>query len=48
VPAVAHAPIRQDAILLTKGQDSAAALSLMRYLRGERAKSLIRSYGYDW
>lgn len=47
VPAVAHAPIRQDANLLTKGQDSAAALSLMRYLRGERAKSLIRSYGYE-
>ena len=48
VPAGAHAPIRQDAILLTKGQDSAAALALMRYLRGDRAKSLIRSYGYDW
>ena len=48
VPAGAHAPIHQDAILLTKGQDSAAALALMRYLRGERAKSLIRSYGYDW
>ena len=48
VPAGAHAPIRQDAILLTKGQDNAAALALMRYLRGERAKSLIRSYGYDW
>ena len=48
VPAGAHAPIRQDAILLTKGKDSAAALALMRYLRGERAKSLIRSSGYDW
>ena len=47
VPAGSHAPIRQDAILLTKGQDSAAALALMRYLRGERAKSLIRSSGYD-
>ncbi len=47
VPASAHAPIRQDAILLTKGQDSAAAAALMQYLRGERAKSLIRSYGYE-
>ena len=47
VPASARAPIRQDAILLTKGQDSAAAAALLQYLRGERAKSLIRSYGYD-
>ena len=47
VPAGAHAPIRQDAILLTKGRDSAAAVALLQYLRGERAKSLIRSYGYD-
>ena len=46
VPAGAHAPIRQDAILLTKGRDSAAAVALLQYLRGERAKSLIRSYGY--
>jgi molybdate transport system substrate-binding protein len=47
VPASAHAPIRQDAILLTKGQGSAAAAALLQYLRGERAKSLIRSYGYE-
>ena len=47
VPASAHTPIRQDAILLAKGQDSAAAAALMQYLRGERAKSLIRSYGYE-
>ena len=47
VPASAHAPIRQDAVLLTKGRDSAAAAALLQYLRGERAQSLIRSYGYD-
>jgi molybdate transport system substrate-binding protein len=47
VPAGAHAPIHQDAILLTKGQDSAAAAALLQYVRGERAKSLIRSYGYE-
>ena len=47
VPSSAHAPIRQDAVLLTKGRDSAAAAALLQYLRGERAKSLIRSYGYD-
>jgi molybdate transport system substrate-binding protein len=47
VPASAHTPIQQDAILLMKGQDSAAAATLMQYLRAERAKSLLRSYGYD-
>jgi len=47
VPASAHAPIRQDAVLLTKGRDSAAAAALLQYVRGERAKSLIRSYGYE-
>jgi len=47
VPASAYTPIQQDAILLMKGQDSAAAATLMQYLRGERAKSLIRPHGYD-
>lgn len=39
-----HEPVQQDAILLAKGSDSPAAL--MKFLCGERAKSLIRSYGY--
>jgi molybdate transport system substrate-binding protein len=47
VPASAHTPIQQDAILLMKGQGNSAAVSLLGYLRGERAKSLMRSYGYD-
>jgi len=47
VPASAHAPIRQDAHLLTKGRDSAAAAALLQYLRGERTQSLIRSHGYE-
>jgi len=46
VPDNLHAPIQQDAILLKKGGDSPAATALMQFLRGERAKALIRSYGY--
>lgn len=46
VPAELHAPIQQDAILLTKGSDSPAAAALMQFLRGERAKALIRAHGY--
>ena len=46
VPDNLHTPIQQDAILLKKGGDSPAATALMQFLRGERAKALIRSYGY--
>ncbi|MBU1361533.1 MAG: molybdate ABC transporter substrate-binding protein [Gammaproteobacteria bacterium] len=47
VPARLHSPIRQDAILLKKGKDNAAAGALLAYLRSDAAKAVIRSYGYD-
>jgi molybdate transport system substrate-binding protein len=47
VPANLHLPIRQDAILLTKGRSSPAAQALMTYLRSEKARAVIRSYGYE-
>ncbi len=46
VPAHLHAPIQQDAVLLTKGQDAPAAAALMRFLKSDRARALIRSFGY--
>jgi molybdate transport system substrate-binding protein len=46
VPETLHDPIRQDALILAKGKDNPAAPELMRYLKGESAKSIIRSYGY--
>jgi molybdate transport system substrate-binding protein len=46
VPAHLHAPIRQDAIVLEPGKDSAAAVALAAYLRGEKSRAIIRSYGY--
>jgi molybdate transport system substrate-binding protein len=46
VPAHLHSPIRQDTILLTKGRDAPAAAALMRFLHSERARALIRSFGY--
>ena len=46
VPAELHAPIQQDAILLTKGSNNPAAAALIQFLRGERAQSLIRAHGY--
>jgi molybdate transport system substrate-binding protein len=48
VPANRHAPIRQDAILLLPGRDNPAATALLNYLRGDKARDIIRSYGYDF
>ena len=47
VPAIMHAPIRQDAALLTRGAKNPAAQALLDYLRTDRAKALIRAYGYE-
>lgn len=47
VPARLHAPIRQDAVLLSPGRDSTAAAALMSYLRSDKARAIIRSFGYD-
>jgi molybdate transport system substrate-binding protein len=47
VPQSYYKPIQQNAILLSQGQHASAALALMRYLRTDQAKALIRSFGYD-
>lgn len=47
VPASMHEPIRQDAALLAKGAGNPAAQALLQYLRTDKAKALIRSFGYE-
>lgn len=47
LPATLHAPIRQDAVVLSSGKDNAAAVALMAYLRNDKARAIIRSFGYD-
>jgi len=46
VPASFHAPIQQDAVLLKTGKDNPAATALMAYLQGDKARAIIRAYGY--
>jgi molybdate transport system substrate-binding protein len=46
VPAHLHAPIRQDAVILANGKGNAAASALMAYLKSDKAKAVIRAYGY--
>jgi molybdate transport system substrate-binding protein len=47
VPANLHRPIRQDAVLLNAAKANPAAAALLTYLRSERARSLVRSFGYE-
>ncbi len=47
VPGNLYSPIRQDAVLLTKGKDRPAAAALLQYLRGAKARAIITSYGYE-
>lgn len=47
VPASLHQPIRQDAALLAKGKDKPAAAALLQYLKGDKARATIKSFGYD-
>jgi molybdate transport system substrate-binding protein len=47
VPASLHEPIKQDAVILNKGKDSAAAKALVEYLHGAKAAAVIKSYGYQ-
>jgi len=47
VPSSLHAPIRQDAVVLTKGKDNPAALALMKYRKQDKARAIVKAYGYD-
>lgn len=47
VPGSLHSPIRQDAVLLAKAKDSKAAVQLMAFLKTEKARAVIRSFGYE-
>jgi len=48
VPPSLYTPIRQDAVILTKGRSNPAAAALMQYLKGDKAKAVIKSFGYDF
>jgi molybdate transport system substrate-binding protein len=48
VPPNLHGPIRQDAVVLAAGKNKPAAAALAAYLKGERARAIIRSFGYEF
>lgn len=48
VPASLHAPIRQDAVLLKRGENNEAARALFDFLKSPAAAlTLTRSFGYE-
>jgi molybdate transport system substrate-binding protein len=46
VPPHLYPTLRQDAVLLKKGKDNPAALALLAYLKSEKARAVIRSFGF--
>ena len=48
VPANLYGQIRQEAVVLKRARDNAAAQSLMVYLRSSKARAIIKSHGYEY
>jgi molybdate transport system substrate-binding protein len=47
VPENLHGPIRQNAVLLRRARDSKAAMQLMAFMQSDKAKAVIRLFGYE-
>ncbi|MNF27611.1 Molybdate-binding periplasmic protein precursor [compost metagenome] len=47
VPVELYEPIRQDALILKRGENNPAATALVEYLKGPQAAEIIRSHGYQ-
>lgn len=48
VPSVDYTPILQDAVLLKTAEGKPAAAALIKYLKGEKAHAVIKSFGYGY
>ena len=46
LPSSLYKPILQDAILLKNGKDNSAAKALMLYIKGDKAKEMMKRFGY--
>jgi molybdate transport system substrate-binding protein len=47
VPQQMHSPLRQDAVLLGNGRANPAAKALLAYLKADKTRAFIRSFGYE-
>ncbi len=46
IPQGLYEPIRQDAVLLSKGKENSAAIAFINYLKSDAAREIIQRYGY--
>ena len=46
VPQTLYSPIRQNAVILRRGEGRKAVTDFMSYLRSDQAKAVIRAFGY--
>ena len=47
VPPELHKPIRQSAVLLSGAKEPAAAQALLAFLQSEKARAVMRGFGYE-
>jgi molybdate transport system substrate-binding protein len=47
VPPEMHKPINQNAVLLTSAKDKAAAKAFLAFLKSEKARVVMRGFGYE-
>jgi molybdate transport system substrate-binding protein len=47
VPAHLHTPLQQDAVLLMRARNKPAARALLAFLRKNKSRTVIRSFGYE-
>ena len=48
VPPELHKPIRQSAVLLSRAKDEAAAKAFLDFLRSDKARAVMRGFGYEF
>jgi molybdate transport system substrate-binding protein len=48
VPETMHETLKQDAVILNPGKDSAAAAALLNYLKSDKARKIIAGHGYQF
>jgi len=46
VPQTLYSPIKQDAVLLKKGENDEAAKAFLEFLKGPEARAVIKKFGY--
>ena len=48
VPDNLYAPIKQDAVVIAATKSAKAATEFVDYLAGDKARAVIKAYGYSW